>query len=847
MRKYMLLIILSLVLILPSAAYSQDLQRIDELKKLEMEIQAQRSDSLIVKYKDESLLGKKFKSSILSNITNRTNISSDLELITAGDPHKLDIIMSELKNDPDVEIVESNTLCRLSDNVNNQSSGIAAVEESAEITKFSPDNDIKIYNNILSNIFNAEQGDSLKSPQNYNTLPLVSKSQASSSTIIETEPNNNKQYADNISINSTVCGTITDVYYDLDYYRINIDQSGDLIIVGMMGNYTNYSKYLGIALCDVNDNVIAASTLLQSDSGEFQGLLKHVTPGTYYIVILQTSSYKYLLVDETYCYLTSLSGTNAPVTSVNLDCNKLKMLKGASEVLSFSINPSEATNQAVNWSSGNSTIASVDTNGKITAKNTGTTTIAITTQDGGKKDQCQLEVVNSFPVNDPGFGRQWGLDAINVPDAWNYIGTAQQKPAVVAVIDTGIDTSHEDLTNRIAPNGYNFILDNHDIYDINGHGSMVSGTIAAQTNNNKGIAGVTGNMNVKILPLQAGSYDGLMYISDEIRAIDYAVEQGVDVISISFGGTNNSVICQQSIQNAIANGIVVVASAGNGSDSYYEYPASYANVISVGSISEDGNISDFSQHNDKVDFVAPGNNIYTTNYDNEYKFADGTSFSAPMVSGVVAMMKAANPALTPEEINHVLISTAKDKGAAGKDNYYGYGLIDSFEAIKAVSDITAPAYQSAAVDGTNKVVTLTFSENLAANTADLKGAVTVSTNGTTFTALGTGDTVAISGNTLVVTFNTALTGSNNKIRVAANSLKDGAGNILTAAFTTDMIMIAAKFGDMNEDNDVNILDLLWMSSKIGSAGIGDALKADVNNDGQVNILDLLMVAQNIDE
>ncbi|OPX87533.1 MAG: Papain family cysteine protease [Pelotomaculum sp. PtaB.Bin104] len=103
------------------------------------------------------------------------------------------------------------------------------------------------------------------------------------------------------------------------------------------------------------------------------------------------------------------------------------------------------------------------------------------------------------------------------------------------------------------------------------------------------------------------------------------------------------------------------------------------------------------------------------------------------------------------------------------------------------TDTTPPAYQSTTIDSTNKIVTLTFSENLVANVTNLKGAVTFSSNGTTFAALGASDTVAISGNTLVVTFNTALTGSSNKIRVAANSLKDGAGNVLATQVTTEPI------------------------------------------------------------
>ncbi|OPX86176.1 MAG: Thermophilic serine proteinase precursor [Pelotomaculum sp. PtaB.Bin104] len=684
LRKYIFFIVIALLLIQPCAAFSLDLQQIDDLKKLEMEMQAQKANSLIVKYKNDSYLGKAFNNSISSDIAKRSQISADIELIVLQDPNNSSRIMNELKNDPNVELVETNTKRYPLDGLNNLPFDNVIEDSGAAI------NNAAGYNGVLSKAFKQNSENNQAVNQNNNALKLVDKVQASSSTN-ETEPNNSESTADNIAIDDTICGTITGAYYDLDYFEIDIDQAGELIIVGLLGVYTDYSEYLGIGLFDDNDNFIAESTLLQDTSGNFQGLVQYVTPGTYYIVILQTSPYEYLLVGETYCFSTGFSGTNTPVTAVELDFHKLKMLKNTSQVLSFYIDPPKAANQEVNWSSSKSTVASVDSSGKVTAKNTGSATITVTTQDGGKKDQCLVEVVNSFPVNDPGFGKQWGLDAINIVDAWDYIGATQQKPAIVAVIDTGIDTSHEDLVNRIAPNGYNFIVDNNDVYDINGHGTMVSGTIGAQTNNNKGMAGVTGNINIKILPLQAGDFDGNMYLADQIKAIDYAVQQGVDVINISYGGTTSSPIERQSIQNAIDNGIIVVASAGNSGSSAYEYPASYDNVLSIGSISEDGSVSDFSQHNDKIDFVAPGNNIYTTNSGNIYESVDGTSFSAPIVAGVIALMKAINPALTPAEINDALIGTAIDKGSTGKDNYYGYGLIDSFEAVKAAA-VTSPSY-----------------------------------------------------------------------------------------------------------------------------------------------------------
>ena len=133
-----------------------------------------------------------------------------------------------------------------------------------------------------------------------------------------------------------------------------------------------------------------------------------------------------------------------------------------------------------------------------------------------------------------------------------------------------------------------------------------------------------------------------------------------------------------------------MASAGNAGDSSYSYPASLQNVISVGAISSIGEVSEFSNYNNKVDFVAPGEHIFTTMPDNSYEYMKGTSFSAPIVSGVVSLMKSVNPSLTSQEIVKKLAEDSLDKGSPGKDDYYGYGLINAYDTIvKLISDADA--------------------------------------------------------------------------------------------------------------------------------------------------------------
>ncbi|OPY57924.1 MAG: Thermophilic serine proteinase precursor [Pelotomaculum sp. PtaU1.Bin035] len=311
-----------------------------------------------------------------------------------------------------------------------------------------------------------------------------------------------------------------------------------------------------------------------------------------------------------------------------------------------------------------------------------------------RKDEHVLYVEENIKLNlhavpnDPMYSAQWGLKKIMAEEGWALASSAK-KTVVVAVIDSGVDMNHPDLKNRIASGGYNFILNNSYINDINGHGTEVSGVIAAETNNNAGIAGVAGNLDIKILPLITADFRGNSFLTDLLEAIDYAIEENVDVINISMGGTEPSNIEKAAIQEAIKNGIVVVASAGNSGKSTYEYPASYDNVISVGSISESNIRSDFSNYNDKLDLVAPGESIYTCEKGGNYDECAGTSFSAPMVSGVAAILKAIDNTLSPSQIENIIETSAIDQGSAGKDNDYGYGVLNLYNAVKKVADITA--------------------------------------------------------------------------------------------------------------------------------------------------------------
>ena len=284
-------------------------------------------------------------------------------------------------------------------------------------------------------------------------------------------------------------------------------------------------------------------------------------------------------------------------------------------------------------------------------------------------------------VNDEYFSEQWSLDNIDATEAWTRVGTLQES-VKVAVIDSGIEIQHLDLSGRIAPGGKGFLNGNivDTINDTEGHGTAGAGVIAAQTENGIGIAGVAGTTSVYVLPLKIFWDSGSCYTSDIINALDYAISQNVDVINLSLGSTQYSQLEAEAIQRALNAGIVVVASAGNNGDlptaGQYSYPASYDGVVSVGSISENNCVSYFSNYNDKVTVVAPGENILATSLNNTYENHSGTSFSAPIVSGIAAVLLGENPTNTPEQIKTSLESSATDLGDIGRDDFYGSGSVN---------------------------------------------------------------------------------------------------------------------------------------------------------------------------
>lgn len=318
-----------------------------------------------------------------------------------------------------------------------------------------------------------------------------------------------------------------------------------------------------------------------------------------------------------------------------------------------------------------------------------------------KNDKIEVTALPNDPyvVN----GSAWQFERIGADQTWDQISNAD--PVVVAVIDTGLNVNHPDLIgNTVA--GYDFVTGKTDVVDLAGHGTAVSGCIAAVANNGVGTAGISGLANIKIAPYRAGgeySGDTQLDVAYICAAILKAAERPeVKVINMSFGGYGTFSSLAVAVNEAVSAGKIVVASAGNEGESWnsrvgqYSYPASYDHVISVSATTKDNTRASFSQYNDRVDLCAPGQSVLTTAKSGGYESVSGTSFSSPIVAGACAVLMAADNSLKAEEVETILKNTALDLGTAGSDSYYGSGLIQLNSAVAAInsSETVASTYRT---------------------------------------------------------------------------------------------------------------------------------------------------------
>lgn len=315
-------------------------------------------------------------------------------------------------------------------------------------------------------------------------------------------------------------------------------------------------------------------------------------------------------------------------------------------------------------------------------------------------------------VDDPLASSQWELNYLQAYRAWDI--TMGVRGVTVAVLDSGIYREHPDFENVNILAGYDAVNRSEGVTeDVNGHGTKISSIIAAASDNGIGMAGMASN--ISILPIRISDSTGYIHSSDFIEAVYYAADAGVDVINMSFGGYSYSAMEEVAIQYADSKGCVLVSAAGNGeTNSQYAglkaYPASYNGVISVGAIDENGVLCPFSQRNDAVDLVAPGDNITVANTTDGYEKERGTSFASAYVSAVAALCLSAIDKDIRFSSEQFLSLIAKINGGNYNEGY-GYGDINAYSA---VSKINTPLVAGVTDGGVyHKNVSITFNRGTA--------------------------------------------------------------------------------------------------------------------------------------
>ncbi len=316
-------------------------------------------------------------------------------------------------------------------------------------------------------------------------------------------------------------------------------------------------------------------------------------------------------------------------------------------------------------------------------------------------DQYSLPQIGYLPKSDP-------------QSAWNKVDS-ETKNVIVAVIDSGLYLNHPDGPQYIWTNpkeipgnaidddrngyiddvnGWNFLNENNDMKDLRGHGTVVAGIIAARSNNGIGIAGI--NPGAVIMPLKVADKFGNTNSLNIFRAIKYAVNHGARVINVSLGAKGVSQLERLAINDARSRGVLVVISSGNDGANMSTFgPSSVGNALAVGAMNVDGSRSTVSNWGANNGLMAPGEEIYSLqskdapwegpsgSKERLYTKLSGTSFSTPMVAATAALLLVKNPRLTPDDLEDILVATAKRLGKEDWNGRTGAGFLDAAKAMDA--------------------------------------------------------------------------------------------------------------------------------------------------------------------
>lgn len=315
---------------------------------------------------------------------------------------------------------------------------------------------------------------------------------------------------------------------------------------------------------------------------------------------------------------------------------------------------------------------------------------------------ASLPEQGGFYPNDTHISSQWHMRRAGAPEAWAVApgGFFGSYSLVVAVVDSGIDRSHLDFAPSRLLNGKDYVNDDYDPFDDYGHGTQVTGIIAAVANNSRGVAGLAAN--VQILPLKVLAANGVGYDYDIASAVSEAADYGmVQIINLSLGGTQSSTAVRDAINKALSKGILVVAAAGNcaqpeacglGMTNPDFYPAAYPGVMAVAASDHYDNWAAYSGHKPYVFLAAPGglpdDQIISTLpvWKNSYGWQFGTSLATPLVSAAAALVWTLQPGATSQQVTDILKNTADKVGsepyANFRNDYFGYGRLNVGRAVR---------------------------------------------------------------------------------------------------------------------------------------------------------------------
>lgn len=287
----------------------------------------------------------------------------------------------------------------------------------------------------------------------------------------------------------------------------------------------------------------------------------------------------------------------------------------------------------------------------------------------------------TFEPNDPYYvsGTQWAPKKIAANLAWDT--TIGSSSVVVSVVDTGADFNHPDLTGKLIA-GYDYVNNDADPQDDQGHGTHVSGIVGAVTNNGIGVAGI--GYETRMLAVKVLNSSGSGYYSWVANGIIYAADNGAKVINLSLGGSSDSSTLRSAVDYAYNKGVLLVAAAGNSASSSRFYPAAFPNVMAISSTDVNDNLSGFSNYGSYISVSAPGSSVYSTVWTSSgstYSYKSGTSMATPHVAAIGGLLLAQDGTRINSYLRSIIESSADDLGDSGWDQYFGHGRVNAYRAV----------------------------------------------------------------------------------------------------------------------------------------------------------------------